>query len=1329
VIDGDSAGSVVRFVNSEDSTATITGFTIQGGAAWDGAGIFCLNSNPNISYNIIRNNVGSYGSGIFCSYSDPKIEKNIIKENYGSGIHCEYSNSLIQENMISENWHNVSGGGLYCRAQSSPIIMNNFFIGNSTSQIGGGIFCISSTPIIFNNTFSENSAPDGGALHTRNASPQVYNTIFWNNSDPQISSSMSGGPIVTYCDVEGGFTGEGNIDLPPLFVNPDEGDYNVCSQSPCIDTGDPAILDPDGTRSDIGVFFFEHPNCESGNRWYISTSGNDSTGDGTLQNPFRTIQHGINMSAFRDSVIVLNGIYHENIEIVNKSIVLTSNYIFTEDSLDIVNTIIDGNNLSSAVTFQFCDDLTSIIGFTITNGTGQDGGGVNCRSSNVTIRNNIINNNVAEYGSGGGIYCLLSNPEILYNEISNNTAYDGSPGSYGGGVCCYYSSPLITDNIIKNNSADGGGGISCTYFSDPLIMRNEIRENFTTGTGTTGGGIHCAAGSYPIIRDNLIIYNSAENSNGGGIAAAISGGPLIVGNEILYNAAGASGGGIYVGFLSTVDSINYNLIAGNTAIHYGAGICIYGGDPPTILGNTICNNSAEITGGAIYAPDQDVEVVNTLCWYNSKPEISGAPNTRYSNIEGGFNGIGNINIIPMIIDPISDNYNICSGSPCIDTGDPAINDPDGTRSDIGKYYSDHPDCPPLGNKIYVSINGDDSTGNGTPVQPYRTIVYTINQAYYHDTVVVFNGSYNENINFYAMRISLVSNFVFTGDSLDIQNTIIDGDSLEPVITFDHNEDSLVSVTGFTIKNGLGSGIFCNGTNPNITGNHIEQNYGMGIFCNLSDPIIRQNKIRNNYSTMGGGGIRLERSSPNIGYNDISGNYTEGSGAGIYCVNRSDALIYNNNIINNSSDNTGGAIYCENSIPQIENNNIINNSAIKHGGGIYYLDWYNYNTTVSNNVISENIAQIGAGVWIKGNMTLIENNIYFNESDSIGGGIYCEFSSPLFYDNNVGGNNALWGGGIAIFSGSPEIYMNFISENVAEFEGGGIYSYDGKQLSILNQIIGNIANFGAGIMAVNNWMSRSYNNLIAYNSASSNGGGIGCTGSNHHIVNNTITNNTADFSGGGLYIENNSSIYASNVILWSNYSQTDPEISIDSISVLDINFSDIQGGYPGNGNINTDPLFRNPANDDFHLMSTGCGDPYDSPCIDSGNPIFSDSLMDCMWGLGTAVSDIGVYGGGYRAFLEIEDENNVFPSKIILNQNYPNPFNSLTIIEYGMSKAGYVRINVFDLLGRKVETLVDEEKQAGQHQAVWDASGHSSGVYFYRIEAGEFTETKKMILLK
>jgi hypothetical protein len=88
-----------------------------------------------------------------------------------------------------------------------------------------------------------------------------------------------------------------------------------------------------------------------------------------------------------------------------------------------------------------------------------------------------------------------------------------------------------------------------------------------------------------------------------------------------------------------------------------------------------------------------------------------------------------------------------------------------------------------------------------------------------------------------------------------------------------------------------------------------------------------------------------------------------------------------------------------------------------------------------------------------------------------------------------------------------------------------------------------------------------------------------------------------------------------------------------------------------------------------------------------------------------------------------------PSSHQLFQNYPNPFNPSTVIKYRLSTAGNVRITIFDLLGREVITLLNKQKPAGSYQMNWNASGIPSGVYFYRLQAGSFIETKKLILLK
>ena len=109
--------------------------------------------------------------------------------------------------------------------------------------------------------------------------------------------------------------------------------------------------------------------------------------------------------------------------------------------------------------------------------------------------------------------------------------------------------------------------------------------------------------------------------------------------------------------------------------------------------------------------------------------------------------------------------------------------------------------------------------------------------------------------------------------------------------------------------------------------------------------------------------------------------------------------------------------------------------------------------------------------------------------------------------------------------------------------------------------------------------------------------------------------------------------------------------------------------------------------------------------------------------------MGAYGGA-RIPTDVDEEQiPEMPMQFLLSQNYPNPFNATTVIQYNLPSASNVRIDIYDILGRKVETLVQGEQPAGYHQVVWDTEDISSGMYFYRIQAGEYAETRKMVVLK
>jgi Secretion system C-terminal sorting domain len=91
--------------------------------------------------------------------------------------------------------------------------------------------------------------------------------------------------------------------------------------------------------------------------------------------------------------------------------------------------------------------------------------------------------------------------------------------------------------------------------------------------------------------------------------------------------------------------------------------------------------------------------------------------------------------------------------------------------------------------------------------------------------------------------------------------------------------------------------------------------------------------------------------------------------------------------------------------------------------------------------------------------------------------------------------------------------------------------------------------------------------------------------------------------------------------------------------------------------------------------------------------------------------------------------NIMPDKFILSQNFPNPFNPSTTIKYSIPISGFVTLKVYDVLGKEVATLVNEEKPAGNHEVTFNAANLSSGVYLYTLQAGSYTQTKKLILMK
>jgi hypothetical protein len=310
----------------------------------------------------------------------------------------------------------------------------------------------------------------------------------------------------------------------------------------------------------------------------------------------------------------------------------------------------------------------------------------------------------------------------------------------------------------------------------------------------------------------------------------------------------------------------------------------------------------------------------------------------------------------------------------------------------------------------------------------------------------------------------------------------------------------------------------------------------------------------------------------------------------------------------------------------------------------------------------------------------------NGNSDNGGAIYCENSSPVISNNVIVDNT---------------VYTGFWPYG----QGAGIYC-DNSEATILNNLI--INNYAGG-------------------TDGGRGGGIFCQDSSPDIINNTFFGNETSGYGGAIF-SFSSTPDITNCILWGNSAPEGSEIYYEG-DVPQVTYSDIYAGWSGEGNINSNPEFRNRNQGDFHLMSTAYGYPYDSPCIDAGASYIRDIALDSLWGLGTISSDMGAYGGGDFELAEIEDEIPEKPGTISLVKNYPNPFNSRTVIGFYLSEGSDVSVEIFDILGRRIESLNNSYLEEGHHKFAWDGDDLSGGIYLYSVKGESLNVTRKMLLLK
>ncbi len=295
---------------------------------------------------------------------------------------------------------------------------------------------------------------------------------------------------------------------------------------------------------------------------------------------YPTIQQGIDASQNADTILVQPGMYVENINYNGKNITVGSLFLTTADTSYISQTIIDGNQSGSVVTFESGEDTTAVLfGFTVQNGLGNDthpytGGGITCHYSSPHLQNLIVSYNDSDY-TGGGIACYCPSIRIDEVVVCNNSA------SMGGGISIICSCVEMYNCTIANNNKSG---IYSTY--------STISLHYVDIENNTDGGIYSHDDTEVYLEKVNIVGNSSQS--GGGISSTYS--DIILKNVVITdNIASDMGGGLY--FVANEPTLRDCIIRNNIA-EKGGGIyfqlcCI---DMKT----TVIENHLANYGGGIY---------------------------------------------------------------------------------------------------------------------------------------------------------------------------------------------------------------------------------------------------------------------------------------------------------------------------------------------------------------------------------------------------------------------------------------------------------------------------------------------------------------------------------------------------------------------------------------------------------------------------------------------------------------------------------------------------------------------------------------------------------
>ena len=742
------------FHNGEGPNSIVSGFTIKRGYVYNmkGGGICCSGSSPTIKNCTITNNKAQ-GSDYAGSY---------IGHSYGGGISCTSSshptiiNCTISDNTTSggdgsfmRDGGNAYGGGIYSDSDSNLTIINCVITNNTArggnggeggsggNGCGAGVYCgTGSAATISNCTIVDNIAHKGvaglfgpsdgisrgGGVY---GSAGVENCIVWANtaiSSPQIY----GAPVVSYSDVEDGFSGEGNIDADPCFIDPAGGDYHLLFDSPCVGAGDPNYepvpgeTDIDGDnriidgRIDIGAdefnpempfleispAAFEFEALENGPNpapqilfvsnsqggvltWVVTEDCNwleVYPDNGQCTDEVNEVTLNVDISG------IAAGFYNCELTInaggaLNSPQTATATLrVYDEDG--VLKVPSEYGTIQAAIDAAQPGDMVIVAEGTYT-GAGNknlDYGGKAITVQSIDPEDPcVVADTVIDCENSGRGFYFHSAEEansILAGFTIKRGKATGRPAK-GGAIYCSGASPTIKNCVITSNQAGGssgssdggnayGGGVYCESNSSLTLIDCTVSSN--RAAGGIGGSRWCSplSGCFGEIGDGGVGY-------GGGIFGSSDSGLTIIDCIISVNSASGGKGGVYY-------ETGYPIAGASGGRARGGGI--YSGSAATVINNCgIFSNTARggdtglylggggggaALGGGVYY-DAGAEITN--CTVISNMAIKGSGEYMEDSGGGGIRGTAATTITNCILWGNDDDLYGCSATySCIEDG-------------------------------------------------------------------------------------------------------------------------------------------------------------------------------------------------------------------------------------------------------------------------------------------------------------------------------------------------------------------------------------------------------------------------------------------------------------------------------------------------------------------------------------------------------------------------------------------------------------------------------------------------------------------------------------